>query len=154
LILFGVLLWVAERLASFQKDLGQIGWVESQLVGLAQTVALIPGSSRSGTTMTAAMLLGLTREAAARFSFLLGIPAIGAAGVFELRELLKHGLSDAGLSALVVGTLASVVSGYLAIDLLLRYLRRNTMYVFIWYRIALGLLLLAFLGAGVLKPLG
>lgn len=154
LILLGVLLWVAERLASFQKDLGQIGWVESQLVGLAQAVALIPGSSRSGTTMTAAMLLGLTREAAARFSFLLGIPAIGAAGVFELRELLKHGLSDAGLSALVVGTLASVVSGYLAIDLLLRYLRRNTMYVFIWYRVGLGLLLLTLLGAGVLKPLG
>jgi undecaprenyl-diphosphatase len=154
LILLGVLLWVAERLASFQKDLGQIGWVESQLVGLAQAVALIPGSSRSGTTMTAAMLLGLTREAAARFSFLLGIPAIGAAGVFELRELLKHGLSDAGLSTLVVGTLASMVSGYLAIDLLLRYLRRNTMYVFVWYRIALGLLLLTLLGAGVLKPLG
>ena len=104
--------------------------------------------------MTAAMLLGLTREAAARFSFLLGIPAIGAAGVFELRELLKHGVSDAGLSTLVVGTLAAVVSGYLAIDLLLRYLRRNTMYVFIWYRIAVGLLLLALLGAGVLKPLG
>ena len=106
MIQFGVLLWVAERLASFQKDLGQIGWVESQLVGLAQAVALIPGSSRSGTTMTAAMLLGLTREAAARFSFLL------------------------------------------------RYLRRNTMYVFIWYRIAVGLLLLTLLGAGVLKPLG
>jgi undecaprenyl-diphosphatase len=154
LILLGVLLWVAERLASFRKDMEQIGWVESQLVGLAQVVALIPGSSRSGTTMTAAMLLGLTREAAARFSFLLGIPAIGAAGVFELRELLKHGVSDAGLSTLVVGTLAAVVSGYLAIDLLLRYLRRNTMYVFIWYRIALGLLLLALLGAGVLKPLG
>jgi undecaprenyl-diphosphatase len=154
LILFGVLLWVAERLASFRKDMEQIGWVESQLVGLAQVVALIPGSSRSGTTMTAAMLLGLTREAAARFSFLLGIPAIGAAGVFELRELLKHGVSGAGLSTLVVGTLAAVVSGYLAIDLLLRYLRRNTMYVFIWYRIALGLLLLALLGAGVLKPLG
>jgi undecaprenyl-diphosphatase len=154
LILFGILLWVAERLATFQKNLGQIGWVESQLVGLAQAVALIPGSSRSGTTMTAAMLLGLTREAAARFSFLLGIPAIGAAGVFELRELLKHGVSDAGLSTLIVGTLASVVSGYLAIDLLLRYLRRNTMYVFIWYRIAVGLLLLTLLGAGVLKPLG
>ena len=92
--------------------------------------------------------------AAARFSFLLGIPAIGAAGVFELRELLKHGVSDAGLSSLIVGTLAAVVSGYLAIDLLLKYLRRNTMYVFIWYRIALGLLLLALLGAGVLKPLG
>jgi undecaprenyl-diphosphatase len=154
LILLGILLWVAERVAGFRKELQQVGWLESQVIGLAQAVALIPGSSRSGTTMTAAMFLGLTREAAARFSFLLGIPAIGAAGLFELRELLKHGASGTGLSALVVGTLAAVVSGYLAIDLLLRYLRRNTMYVFIWYRIGLGLLLLALLGAGVLKPLG
>jgi undecaprenyl-diphosphatase len=131
-----------------------VGWLDSQLIGLAQAVALIPGSSRSGTTMTAAMFLGLTREAAARFSFLLGIPAIGAAGVFELKDLLKHGLGDGGLSALVVGTMTSAVSGYLAIDLLLRYLRRNSMYVFVWYRIALGVLLLALLGLGVLTPLG
>ena len=154
LILLGVLLWVAERVADFRKGLQQVGWFESQIIALAQVAALIPGSSRSGTTMTAAMFLGLTREAAARFSFLLGIPAIGAAGLFELRELLKHGASGTALSALVVGTLTAVVSGYLAIDLLLRYLRRNTMYVFIWYRIGLGLLLLALLGAGVLKPLG
>jgi hypothetical protein len=92
--------------------------------------------------MTAAMLLGLTRAAAARFSFLLGIPAIGAAGVFELRELLKHGAGEAGLLALAVGTTTSAVSGYLAIDLLLRYLRRNTTHLFVWYRIGLGLLLL------------
>jgi undecaprenyl-diphosphatase len=145
---------VAERRAVFRRDVEQIGWLDSQLIGLAQAVALIPGSSRSGTTMTAAMFLGLTREAAARFSFLLGIPAIGASGVFELRELLKHGVGEAGLLALAVGTATSAVSGYLAIDLLLRYLRRNTTYVFVWYRIGLGLLLLGLLGAGVLRPLG
>jgi undecaprenyl-diphosphatase len=104
--------------------------------------------------MTAAMLLGLTREAAARFSFLLGIPAIGAAGLFELRDLLKHGAGGAGLPALAAATLTSAVSGYLAIDLLLRYLRRNTTYLFVWYRIGLGLLLLLLLAAGILKPLG
>jgi undecaprenyl-diphosphatase len=154
LIVLGLLLWLAERAASFRREIAQVGWLDSQLIGLAQAVALIPGSSRSGTTMTAAMFLGLTREAAARFSFLLGIPAIGAAGVFELKDLLKHGLGDGGLSALVVGTMTSAVSGYLAIDLLLRYLRRNSMYVFVWYRIALGVLLLALLGLGVLIPLG
>jgi undecaprenyl-diphosphatase len=154
LIILGMLLWWAERRAAFRRDVAEIGWLDSQLIGLAQAVALIPGSSRSGTTMTAAMFLGLTREAAARFSFLLGIPAIGAAGIFELRELLKHGAGQAGLAPLVVATATSAVSGYLAIDLLLRYLRRNTTYVFVWYRIGLGLLLLALLGAGLLPPLG
>jgi undecaprenyl-diphosphatase len=154
LILLGVLLWVAERRARFRLEIADIGWRESQAIGIAQAVALIPGSSRSGTTMTAAMFLGLTREAAARFSFLLGIPAIGAAGLFELRDLLKHGTEGAGLDALVVATLTSAMSGYLAIDLLLKYLKTNSMYVFVWYRIGLGALLLLLVGAGVLKPLG
>ena len=154
LIVLGILLWVAERTAAFRRDVNQIGFVDSQLIGLAQALALIPGSSRSGTTMTAAMFLGLTREAAARFSFLLGIPAIGAAGLFELRDLLRLGLGGAGLPALVVGNLASAVSGYLAIDLLLRYLRTRTTHIFVWYRIGLGLLLLGLLAGGVLAPLG
>jgi len=154
LILLGIVLWWAERSATFRREVDQIGWLDSQLIGLAQAVALIPGASRSGTTMTAAMLLGLTRESAARFSFLLGIPAIGAAGLFELRDLLKHGAGGVGLPALAAATLTSAVSGYLAIDLLLRYLRRNTTYLFVWYRIGLGLLLLLLLATGILKPLG
>jgi undecaprenyl-diphosphatase len=154
LIVLGILLWVAEKTASFRREVKDIGWMDSQLIGLAQALALIPGSSRSGTTMTAAMFLGLTREAAARFSFLLGIPAIGAAGLFELRDLLKHGLGSAGLTSLMIGILTSALSGYLAIDLLLRYLRSRTTYVFVWYRIGLGLLLLGLLTAGVLQPLG
>ena len=154
LIVLGILLWVAEKKASLRREVKDIGWMDSQLIGLAQALALIPGSSRSGTTMTAAMFLGLTREAAARFSFLLGIPAIGAAGLFELRDLLKHGLGSAGLTSLMVGILTSALSGYLAIDLLLRYLRSRTTYVFVWYRIGLGLLLLGLLTAGVLQPLG
>ncbi|OGB98623.1 MAG: undecaprenyl-diphosphatase UppP [candidate division NC10 bacterium RIFCSPLOWO2_12_FULL_66_18] len=154
LIVLGILLWVAEKKASFRREVKDIGWMDSQLIGLAQALALIPGSSRSGTTMTAAMFLGLTREAAARFSFLLGIPAIGAAGLFELQDLLKHGLGSAGLTSLMIGILTSALSGYLAIDLLLRYLRTRTTYVFAWYRIGLGLLLLGVLTAGVLQPLG
>jgi undecaprenyl-diphosphatase len=100
------------------------------------------------------MFLGLTREAAARFSFILGIPAIAAAGLFELRDLLRHGLSGAGMPALVIGILTSAVSGYLAIDLLLRYLRTRTTHIFVWYRIGLGLLLLGLLAGGVLGPMG
>jgi undecaprenyl-diphosphatase len=145
LIVLGILLWVAEGTATFRRDVGQIGFVDSQAIGLAQALSLIPGSSRSGTTMTAAMFLGLTREAAARFSFILGIPAIAAAGLFELRDLLRHGLSGAGMPAFVIGILTSAVSGYLAIDLLLRYLRTRTTHVFVWYRIGLGLLLLGLL---------
>ena len=154
LIVLGILLWIAEKRAGFRRGVESLGWADSQLIGLAQALALIPGSSRSGTTITAAMFLGLTREAAARFSFLLGVPAIGAAGLFELRDLLKHGLGGAELSALAIGILTSAVSGYLAIDLLLRYLRTRTTYVFVWYRIALGLVLLALLAVGVLQPLG
>ena len=154
LIVLGILLWIAEKRALFRRGVEALGWVDSQLIGLAQAMALIPGSSRSGTTMTAAMFLGLTREAAARFSFLLGVPAIGAAGLFELRDLLRHGLEGAGLPALGIGILASTVSGYLAIDFLLRYLRTRTMYVFVWYRIALGLFLLALLARGAVHPLG
>ncbi|MGE5849579.1 MAG: undecaprenyl-diphosphate phosphatase, partial [Candidatus Methylomirabilota bacterium] len=154
LIVLGILLWVAERTASFRRDVSQVRFVDSQVIGLAQALSLIPGSSRSGTTMTAAMFLGLTREAAARFSFILGIPAIAAAGLFELRDLFRHGLSGAGMPALAIGILTSAVSGYLAIDLLLRYLRTRTTHIFVWYRIGLGLLLLGLLAGGVLAPLG
>jgi undecaprenyl-diphosphatase len=154
LIVLGIFLWVAEKTAAFRREVVDIGWADSQFIGLAQALALIPGSSRSGTTITAAMFLGLTREAAARFSFLLGIPAIGAAGLFELWELVKHGLGGAELSALALGSAASAISGYLAIDLLLRYLRTRTTYVFVWYRIGLGLLLLALMGFGLLQPMG
>jgi undecaprenyl-diphosphatase len=154
LIILGILLWAAEKTATFRRDVPEIGWLDSQLIGLAQALALIPGSSRSGTTMTAAMFLGLTREAAARFSFLLGIPAIGGAGLFELRDLLKHGPEGAELSGLIIGVVTSAVSGYLAIDFLLRYLRSRTTYLFVWYRIGLGVLLLLLLALGILQPLG
>jgi undecaprenyl-diphosphatase len=154
LIVLGIFLWLAERRAAFRRGVESLGWVDSQLIGAAQALALIPGSSRSGTTMTAAMFLGLTREAAARFSFLLGIPAIGAAGLFELRELVQRGLGGAELSALAIGILTSAASGYLAIDLLLRYLRTRTTYIFVWYRIGLGLVLLGLLALGVLHPVG
>lgn len=153
LILLALVLWVAERRGGFRKPIEAIGFRESQWVGLAQALALIPGSSRSGVTITAGLFLGLTREAAARFSFLLGIPAILASGLFEFPELVRHGLGGGGLLSLGVATVVSAASGYLAIAFLLRYLRTHTTHLFVWYRLALGGLLLALLASGRLSPL-
>lgn len=152
LILLGLALWAAERRGARTKGMEAVEFRESQIVGLAQALALIPGSSRSGVTITAGLFLGLARDAAARFSFLLGIPAILASGVFEFRELLKHGLGDGGMLALALATAVSALSGYLAIAFLLRYLRTHSTHLFIWYRLALGTVLLALLGAGRLTP--
>lgn len=148
LILLAILLAVAERSGKRQIGMDQIGFVHSQVIGLCQAVALVPGSSRSGTTLMAGMFLGMTREAAARFSFLLGVPAIAASGLFELRELAKAGLGGVGLLHLLVATIASALTGYVAVDFLLRYLKTHSTYIFIWYRIGLGLLLLALLLTG------
>ena len=153
LIVLGLLLWAAERRGGFRKPLEAVGFRESQIVGVAQALALVPGTSRSGITITAGLFLGLTRDTAARFSFLLGIPAILAAGLFELRALLRHGMGDGGFLALGVASAVSAVSGYLAIAFLLRYLRTHTTHVFVWYRLALGALLLALLASGHLVHL-
>jgi undecaprenyl-diphosphatase len=151
LVLLALLLWAVERRGGFRKPMETIGFRDSQIMGLAQALALIPGSSRSGVTITAGLFVGLTRDAAARFSFLLGIPAILASGLFELRELIRHGLGGGGLLALGVATVVSAASGYLAIAFLLRYLRTHSTHLFIWYRLALGGILLALLASGHLS---
>jgi undecaprenyl-diphosphatase len=119
---------------------------DALLVGLAQSLALVPGTSRSGITLVAAMLLGFRRDAAARFSFLLSIPAVAAAGIFELPKLL-HG-HEVGTTALLVGLATAAVSGYLSVAWLLRFLRTRTTYGFVAYRIALGIGLIAAVLAG------
>jgi undecaprenyl-diphosphatase len=153
LIILALLLALAERAGRRDLGIAQIGFARSQLVGLCQALALVPGSSRSGTTIMAGLLVGMTRETAARFSLLLGMPAIAASGLFELRELAKAGLWGPKLLHLVVATATAAVSGYLAIDFLLRYLRTHSTYLFIWYRIGLGLLLLALLYTGKVPTL-
>jgi len=153
LILLALLLALAERAGPRDLGISQIGFVRSQFVGLCQALALVPGSSRSGATIMAGLLVGMTRETAARFSLLLGIPAIAASGLFELRELARAGLWGSRLLHLVVATATAAVSGYLAIDFLLRYLRTHSTYLFIWYRIGLGLLLLALLYTGKVAAL-
>jgi undecaprenyl-diphosphatase len=141
------------RLGKKQKEMGDIGWWESLGMGLAQVAALIPGASRSGVTITAGLFQGMSRPTAARFSFLLGLPAIFGAGVHQLYSDWKElaGTSE-NLANLIVCTVVSGIVGYASIAFLLTYLKTHSTYLFIVYRIALGLALLALLGAGVLNP--
>jgi undecaprenyl-diphosphatase len=148
LIVVGLLMAVADRFASGERDVGDLTMRDALLIGLAQALALIPGVSRSGITLVAGMALGLRRDAAARFSFLLSVPAIGAAGVFELPKVLHApGLSAPALAA---GLLTAAVSGYLSIAWLLRFLRTRATTPFVVYRVALGLLLIGGAVAGYL----
>lgn len=151
LIVLAIILAIAEKTAKFNKDIDDITIPDSILIGLAQAVALIPGSSRSGTTITGGLFLGLKRDVAARFSFLLSVPAVLASGVLQLVESLKYINYDLTVN-LIVATLVSAVSGYLAIDFLLKYLKKNTTFIFIYYRIALGILILVLLYSNIINP--
>jgi undecaprenyl-diphosphatase len=147
--------WVVswrERTWRKQKDMADLGWWDAIGVGLAQAVALIPGASRSGVTITGGLFLGIRRDAAARFSFLLSLPAIFGAGLFELFHQ-RHKLleTQAHLLNLATATLVSGIIGYATIAFLLSYLKRHSTYVFIIYRLVLGGLLLALLLTGTLQ---
>lgn len=133
----GLLLW-ADRTASLHRTLGDVKAVDAIRVGFAQVLALIPGSSRSGTTIMAALFIGFNREAAARFSFLLSIPAIFGAGVVQFAKEMPNITWADGGSAILIATIASAISGYWSIAFLLDYLRRNSVAVFVWYRIIIG----------------
>lgn len=145
LIGVAVLLWLADRRASFRRTTADMNLVDALVIGCAQVFALIPGSSRSGTTILAGLLRGLSRESAARFSFLLSIPAILGAGVLEFLHELKHLSWGQGGIELLVATIASGITGYWSIAFLISYLRRRSMNVFVMYRIALGIIVLLFL---------
>lgn len=138
LIGLAIILFIAERFASYKRNLNAITLKDALVIGFAQCLALIPGSSRSGTTITAGLFLGLTRESAARFSFLLSIPAIAGSGILELKDVAQNFSSDNAL-LLLAATFVSALSGYATIAFLLRFLRTNTMMIFVYYRIALGL---------------
>lgn len=142
--------WVTRRRQTL-RGMEQVGWRDAIVVGLAQAVALIPGSSRSGCTITGGLFMGFDRATAARFSFLLSLPSVFAAGVFELvkeREALLS--SQDGIVNLIVATVVSGIVGYASIAFLLGYLKKHTTWLFIIYRLALGLALLALLSAGKL----
>lgn len=142
MVVWAVILWIAEQVGNKRREMEHAGLREALVVGFFQVFALIPGSSRSGTTIAGALFAGMTREAAARFSFLLSIPTIAASGVLELREAF-HILGDnANLLNLIVSTLVSAVVGYASIAFLINYLRRNSTLLFIVYRLIVGLVVL------------
>jgi undecaprenyl-diphosphatase len=136
-------LTIAEIVGQKRRGMERLSFSDAIIVGTSQVFALIPGSSRSGTTITGALFAGLTREAAARFSFLLSIPTIAASGLFELPKAL-HSIHT-GWAALAISTLVSALLGYISIAFLLRYLQRHSTFLFVGYRIVLGLILLLLL---------
>jgi undecaprenyl-diphosphatase len=151
LIGMGLLLLLADRLARKKRPMEKATVRDGIIVGLWQAIALIPGSSRSGSTITGALFAGFDRAAAARFSFLLSVPSVFAAGVLELLEERKE-ILEQNLTSTIIATLVSFVVGYWAIGFLIRFLQKRSAAIFVAYRIALGLLLLFLLQSGRLKP--
>ncbi|AFN74967.1 putative undecaprenol kinase [Melioribacter roseus P3M-2] len=140
LILLALILFIADKTGKYKRNMKDIKWYDALIIGLAQTVALIPGSSRSGTTITAGLFLGLKRETAARFSFLMSIPAVLASGLYELYSALEY-IDARQIISMSVATITSAIVGYLSIEFLLRYLKKNTTLLFVVYRICAGLII-------------
>ncbi len=143
-IVMALLLGVAEKVGTRQRNFEKLDLWDGIGVGLGQALALVPGVSRSGSTLTAGLFLGLERDTAARFSFLLGTPAILLSGLVELKGLLEEmsTVGDASLVPLIGGLIAAVISSYLAIAWLIKFLRRHSTWVFVWYRLAFGVAIL------------
>jgi undecaprenyl-diphosphatase len=145
-----VVLWAAERLTSFKRGEDDASFTDAMVVGSSQILALLfPGFSRSGATISTALLRGLDRVAATRLSFLLSIPALTGAGVYELKDALGGGV---GLAPLLVGTVVSFVVAYASVAWLLRFVASHSFALFVGYRIVLAMLLFGLLGGGVLSP--
>ena len=152
MIVVALLLTIAEVVGKKHRRMQDLGIGDALAVGFAQCLALIPGSSRSGSTIMAGLFAGETRETAARFSFLLSMPAIAASGLLELKEAL-HLLPSGSLTTLAVGTIVSAIVGYASIWFLLRFLRTHTTGVFIGYRLIVGVAILIMLFNGRISPL-
>jgi len=150
LIVLGVVLGIADRVSRSDKQIRQITLRDAVLMGLAQACALVPGVSRSGATISMGRFLGYEREAATRYAFLLAIPAVVGAGLFELKEI-PHGENTYGWGPTITATVVSFVVGYAAIAWLLRYVSTKSYTPFVLYRIGLGALTLALVAAGVLN---
>lgn len=152
MIVVALLLLIAEKVGSRRKDMPDLRVTDALAVGFAQVLALIPGASRSGSTIMGGLFAGEKRETAARFSFLLSIPAIAASGLLELKEAIDKLPADSALP-LAVATIVSGIVGYASIWFLLRFLRTHSTGIFIGYRLVVGGLILALLALGVLNPL-
>ncbi len=149
-ILMSLLLGLAEQIGKRKRNFEKLNITDGILMGFAQAIALIPGVSRSGSTLTAGLFMGLERAAAARFSFLLGIPAITLAGLVELKDVLATGITSGGIVTMVVGVISAAVFSYLAIAWLLRFLQTQNTWVFVWYRLAFGIAILGAIATNLL----
>ena len=153
LVVFSIVIALAERLGRQSRDVNQLTWRDAVVVGLAQTLALVPGVSRSGATISAGLFLGLERELAARFGFLLAIPAVLASGLFSLPDAFHpvlEGMSATGPQLLAATAIAFVV-GLAAVTWFLRFLVRHSMYWFVGYRVVAGAAVLTLLATGVVS---
>lgn len=151
MIAVALLLAFAEMVGSQRKEIREFGILDAVGVGLAQVLALLPGASRSGSTIMGGLLIGQKREAAARFSFLLSIPAITASGLLELKEAWSL-LPQESFTPLLIGTIVAGIVGYLSIWFLLSFLRKNSTMVFIVYRVVVGAAILILLYTNVISP--
>jgi undecaprenyl-diphosphatase len=151
LIIFGILLGVAEIVGKQRTELKQMNLRQGVAMGFAQAMALVPGVSRSGGTITVGLFVGMKRAAVVRYSFLLAIPAVFASGLFTLPDVFAG--DGPSPIQMVVATLLAGVVGYLCIAWLLRYVEKRSVFIFVWYRIALGVALIVALSLGWLAPL-
>jgi undecaprenyl-diphosphatase len=146
-VIGAALLWLGERLGRQARNLDALTARDAITIGVAQAIALFPGISRSGVTIATGLFLGLTRESAARFSFLMAVPVIAGAGLWKGRTLIGAGLGDAQVGQLVVGVVMSALFGFIAISFLLRFLRTNPTTIFVAYRVLLAVVIVvAWLG--------
>lgn len=149
-IVMSLLLAIAEKTGKRDRDYEKLDVKDGIIMGLAQAMAIIPGVSRSGSTLTAGLFMGLERAAAARFSFLLGIPAITLVGLVELKSALGEGLGQGAAVALIVGTISAFIFSYISIAWLLKFLQTQNTWVFVWYRLAFGVAILTAIAGGAL----
>jgi undecaprenyl-diphosphatase len=151
LIVLGLVLLAAEKVSRRDRDLSSITRRDAVAIGFAQALALIPGVSRSGATISAGLFLGMDRVSAARFSFLLSIPAVVLSGLYELKDVVSGSAEGAaGIGPTAVATVLAFISGYLSIAFLLKFLTTHTTGVFVAYRIALGAVVLALVATGTI----
>lgn len=146
----GILLWLADRLAKHTYELSELTWVDGIALGFAQALALIPGVSRSGATISAGLFLGYSRPAATRYAFLLAIPAVFGSGIYKLKDVALDPALDWGPIAAATGV--AFVVGLGVIHWLLRYVSKHSFAIFVWYRLALAAVLATLLGIGYLQP--
>ncbi|MCL2931221.1 MAG: undecaprenyl-diphosphate phosphatase [Trichodesmium sp. MAG_R03] len=150
-IVMALLLSMAELIGRRKRNFEKLDLKDGILMGMAQALALIPGVSRSGSTITGGLFMGLERATAARFSFLLGLPAITLAGLVELKTLLDEGFGDVGLVPTITGILSAIIFSYVAIAWLIKYLQTQDTWIFVWYRLAFGVLILTGISGGILQ---